>query len=256
MFQPRWAPGLAITVDYFDISIDDTITTFQGPNTWTACYANNDPAACARINRNPNGQFWVGNGFVQDLNINIGSLATSGYDVNIGYTGVEIGRFGSLRFNLTGTYLIDLSRSRLRALTCIRTRTSHATRTTASASTRRSASAEPAVATPVPRRAGRRRGTSTCRSLASLQRRHRPHRPEQPDAGRPARRELPAENYFDLAANWAITEKASVSLGINNVLDDNPSISGAVGNVGNGNTYPQIYDALGRYVFLRATVDF
>ena len=72
----------------------------------------------------------------------------------------------------------------------------------------------------------------------------------------PARPELAAEDYFDLAANWAITEKASVTLGINNVLDDNPSISGAVGTVGNGNTYPQTYDALGRYVFLRATVDF
>ena len=35
---------------------------------------------------------------------------------------------------------------------------------------------------------------------------------------------LPAENYFDLAANWAITEKAAVTLGINNVLDDNPSL--------------------------------
>ena len=68
--------------------------------------------------------------------------------------------------------------------------------------------------------------------------------------------ELSAENYFDLAANWAITEKTAVTLGINNVLDDNPSISGAVGTTGNGNTYPQTYDALGRYVFLRATVDF
>ena len=69
-------------------------------------------------------------------------------------------------------------------------------------------------------------------------------------------KELPAEDYFDLAANWAITEKAGVTLGINNVLDDNPSISGAVGTTGNGNTFPQSYDALGRYVFVRATVDF
>jgi outer membrane receptor protein involved in Fe transport len=67
---------------------------------------------------------------------------------------------------------------------------------------------------------------------------------------------LPAEDYFDLAANWAVTEKASIALGINNVLDDNPSISGSVGTTGNGNTFPQSYDALGRYVFLRATVDF
>jgi hypothetical protein len=40
------------------------------------------------------------------------------------------------------------------------------------------------------------------------------------------------------------------------VLDDNPSLSASVGTTGNGNTYPQTYDALGRYVFLRATVDF
>lgn len=30
----------------------------------------------------------------------------------------------------------------------------------------------------------------------------------------------------------------------------------AVGTTGNGNTYPQTYDDLGRYVFLRPTVDF
>ena len=35
-------------------------------------------------------------------------LSTTGYDVNIGYTGVEIGRFGSLSFNMTGTYVVDL----------------------------------------------------------------------------------------------------------------------------------------------------
>jgi iron complex outermembrane receptor protein len=68
--------------------------------------------------------------------------------------------------------------------------------------------------------------------------------------------ELPKQDYFDIAANWAITEKAGVTLGINNVLDDNPPLSATVGTTGNGNTYPQTYDALGRYVFVRATVDF
>ena len=67
---------------------------------------------------------------------------------------------------------------------------------------------------------------------------------------------MPPENYFDLAANWAVTEKAAITLGINNVLDDNPSISATVGTSGNGNTFPQTYDSLGRYVFVRASVDF
>ncbi len=262
VFQPRWVPGLAITVDYFDIHIDDTITTFGAPNTWTACYANNDPAACARINRNPNGQLWVGNGFVQDLNINIGSLQTSGYDVNIGYTGLEIGRMGSLAFNLTGTYLVDLI-------------------------------TQPAPGVDLHPRDDITRDWYDCTGYyASVcsqggigpinpQWRHRFRTSWQTpwdvdlsltwrhyggvtgltgaNNAMPTRqldRELSAEDYFDLAANWAITEKASVALGINNVLDDNPSISGSVGTNGNGNTFPQSYDALGRYVFLRATVDF
>ena len=68
--------------------------------------------------------------------------------------------------------------------------------------------------------------------------------------------ELPSQDYFDLSANWAVTEKAMVTFGINNVLDDNPPISATVGTSGNGNTFPQTYDALGRYVFMRATFDF
>jgi outer membrane receptor protein involved in Fe transport len=257
VFQPRWVPGLAITVDYFDISIEDTITTFQSPNTWTACYANNDPAACARINRNPNGQLWVGNGFVQDLNINIGSLSTTGYDVNIGYTGLEVGRFGSLSFNMTGTYLIDLvtqpapgvdlhpSPDIVRdTFDCVGFYSS-------------------VCLTPSPQWRHRFRTSwqtpwdldlsFTWRHYSGVTGLTGPNNPMPDDQ---LDRELAAEDYFDLAANWAITEKAALTLGINNVLDDNPSISGAVGTTGNGNTYPQTYDALGRYVFLRATVDF
>ena len=108
VFTPRFAPGLAITVDYFDIQIDDTISTFGAENSLNACYVNNDADACARINRNPNGQLWVGNGNVVDLNINIGSVQTKGWDLNASYTGLEMGRFGSLNFNLTGTLLDEL----------------------------------------------------------------------------------------------------------------------------------------------------
>ena len=56
---------------------------------------------------------------------------------------------------------------------------------------------------------------------------------------------LGSRSYFDLAANWAVTEKASVLLGINNVLDKDPPITSAVGTTGNGNTFPQTYDATG-----------
>jgi outer membrane receptor protein involved in Fe transport len=257
VFTPNFAPGLAITVDYFDIQIDNTIAIFGAPNTWTACYSNNDPAACDRINRSPNGQLWVGQGHVVDTNVNIGSLSTTGYDINVGYTGVEIGRFGSLAFNLTGTYLIDLINQPAPGIDlqpdpdvfsdsydCVGFYSS-------------------VCGTPNPQWRHRFRTSwqtpwdldlsATWRyyhETEGLDAANNPFRPDRID------RILAAESYFDLAANWAVTEKASVTLGINNVLDDNPSISATVGTTGNGNTFPQTFDALGRYVFLRATVDF
>ncbi|HET8690553.1 MAG TPA: TonB-dependent receptor [Steroidobacteraceae bacterium] len=256
VFQPRWVPGLAITVDYFDIKIDDVITTFGAPNTWTACYGNNDPAACARIQRNPNGQLWIGSGNVLDTNINIGSLSTTGYDINIGYTGVEIGRFGSLAFNLTGTYAIDLITQPAPGIDldpgagfsdtydCVGFYSSVC-----------------GVPTPQWRHRFRTSWQTPWDVDLSFTWRHYGETtglagPNQALPENRIDRVLSAEDYFDLAANWAITEKAALTLGINNVLDDNPSLSASVGTVGNGNTYPQTYDALGRYVFLRATVDF
>ena len=68
--------------------------------------------------------------------------------------------------------------------------------------------------------------------------------------------ELPEQNYIDMTANWAINDKTSVLLGINNVLDNDPPINAAVGTTGNGNTFPQTYDALGRFIFMRAQVGF
>jgi iron complex outermembrane recepter protein len=257
VLQPRWAPGLSVTVDYFDIKIEDTITTFGAPNTWTACYTNNDAAACDRINRNGAGQLWLGTGHVEDTNINIGSLSTTGYDVNIGYTGLEIGRFGSLSFNLTGTYLIDLITQPAPGIDLnpdpeVFDDTYDCTGFYSSV-----------CLTPSPQWRHRFRTswqTPWDLDLSATWRYY--HETEgltganNPLPHNRIDRILPAESYFDLAANWAVTEKANVTLGINNVLDDNPSLSASVGTTGNGNTYPQTYDALGRFVFLRATIEF
>ncbi|HWN06343.1 MAG TPA: TonB-dependent receptor, partial [Steroidobacteraceae bacterium] len=258
VFTPRFAPGLSVTIDYFDIEITDTISTFGPLNTWTACYGQNDPAACDRINRNPGtGQLWLGAGNVEDVNINIGSIRTHGYDLNASYTGLEIGRFGSLAFNVTGTYLEDLRTQPAPGIDLFPT-------VPGVQDTYDCAgyySVECLVSKPQWRHRMRASWqtpwdmdlSATWRyygEVTGLVSVHAEMPEDQLD------RTLAAQDYFDLAANWAVTEKASLTLGINNVLDDNPPVSGAVGTTGNGNTYPQIYDALGRYVFVRATVDF
>jgi outer membrane receptor protein involved in Fe transport len=258
VFQPRFAPGLAITVDYFDISIDDAIQTFGPNNTLTACYSQNDQAACDRINRDPaTGALWLGNGHVENLNINIGSLETTGWDVNVGYSGLEMGRFGSLAFNLTGTYVVDLTYQPAPGIDLVPGPSVNADTFDCVGFY----SSECGTPTPQWRHRFRTSWQTpwdldlslTWRFYGEVTKLDQSRLVSSPTD---LDHNLPAEDYFDLAANWAVTEKTSVTLGINNVLDDNPSLSGAVGTTGNGNTYPQTYDALGRYVFVRATVEF
>ncbi|HEY6644744.1 TonB-dependent receptor plug domain-containing protein [Povalibacter sp.] len=241
VLQPSFLPKLQMSVDYFDIKIDDTISTFGAENTLDACYFQADAAACSRVNRDANGNYWRGDGFIEDLNINIGSLSTKGYDLSVSYSGVELGGFGALNFNLSGTLLKELLTEPgpgIEAVECVGK---------FSGST---------CGTPKPEwRHHFRVGWSSPWSVdVSLTWRYLDAVENINEITNNIDYKLGAQSYFDLAANWSVTEKASIVLGINNVLDDNPPLSSAVGTTGNGNTYPQTYEALGRWIFLRGQV--
>ena len=62
-----------------------------------------------------------------------------------------------------------------------------------------------------------------------------------------------------MAAQYSLFENTRLRFGVNNVLDKEPPIMDTnvqPGTLGNGNTYPQFYDALGRWIFIGATLDF
>ena len=66
-----------------------------------------------------------------------------------------------------------------------------------------------------------------------------------------------SSNYFDLAATWAVTDYATLRLGMNNITDEDPPfVAQGVTARENGNTYPGIYDPLGQYWFAGVTVQF
>jgi outer membrane receptor protein involved in Fe transport len=68
---------------------------------------------------------------------------------------------------------------------------------------------------------------------------------------------LSSRSYIDLTAAVKVGEKVTVRLGVNNVLDKDPPLVGTTNLVGgNGNTFPQIYDSLGRYLFATVTAQF
>jgi len=71
---------------------------------------------------------------------------------------------------------------------------------------------------------------------------------------------IPTISYLDLrvAYTW---DKITARVGVNNVLDKDPPTIDTANSGGNqifaeSNTFPSVYDTLGRYLFLNVTVDF
>ena len=65
--------------------------------------------------------------------------------------------------------------------------------------------------------------------------------------------------YFDLSFSWNATKALTLNGGINNLFDKDPPLASQgvlAASFGNGNTYPVVYDALGRRVFLSASYKF
>jgi iron complex outermembrane receptor protein len=248
VLTPRFAPGLSVSVDYFDIEVKHLISTFGAANSLDACYEFNDAAACGRIHRNSNGSLWLGDGNVSDLNINIGGLETSGLDLNLNYTSLDIGNWGSLNFNLTGTYLTELitdpGAAGFPKFDCAGLFVGACTSSLSTA-------VNPELRTRL------RIGWETPWNVdLALTHRYISAVDQQGAAANRIDRHLGAESYFDLFASWSMTDMAQVRLGINNVLDNDPQLNASVGNTGNGNTFPQVYDALGRFIFGGVTVKF
>lgn len=60
-------------------------------------------------------------------------------------------------------------------------------------------------------------------------------------------------DYMDLAAFWDVSERIMLRAGVNNLFDKAPPVAGGAAGPsieGNGNIFPGVYDALGRYWFV------
>jgi outer membrane receptor protein involved in Fe transport len=73
---------------------------------------------------------------------------------------------------------------------------------------------------------------------------------------------IAAYSYFDLAFTYKLKDRYTFRAGINNIFDKTPPLldSNNYGisspPYGNANTYPQVYDPLGRVLFMGVTADF
>ncbi|MEO1035472.1 MAG: TonB-dependent receptor [Pseudomonadota bacterium] len=85
VFQPEDIPGFNLTIDYWDISIDDAIEAVTSQNIVDGCYqgASLNQNFCQLFTRNPDPNSLQAGGFnfLQQTSVNFARLDTSGYDI-------------------------------------------------------------------------------------------------------------------------------------------------------------------------------
>jgi iron complex outermembrane receptor protein len=255
VFTPTFIEGFSATVDYWNIKVDDLISIQPADVTLDQCLATGDAQFCDRVHRDSQGTLWLqDSGYVLAPNQNIGTTTTSGWDINMNYA-LSMNDWGSLNFALIGTYLDSYEVEPVPGLTTVKYDCAGLFGTT--------------CGTPSPKWRSKFRTTWSTPWDVELSLNWRyfdsvklDGSTNDPDLYDPAVDfktvdSIDAQNYFDLAAVYTFAEKYTVNAGVNNILDENPPVNPYVGTgFGNGNTYPQVYDALGRYVFVGLTVKF
>ncbi|HVM36965.1 MAG TPA: TonB-dependent receptor [Sphingomicrobium sp.] len=258
VLQPRFLPGLAITADYFDIKVRNLIGVIGYDTTIAQCIATGDPFFCSLINRAPgSGSLFLSpSGFITDINTNVGGLRTKGVDINGSYSR-RLGGMGTLNLSMVGTYLRELSTNPVADVNYDCRGFYGAQCGTPNPKWRHKARAGFTLPNGLGL-SGQWRYFSRVRSAGLSEEEELRVAPTSPIIF-PGNQQLNAVSYFDLAFSARITDKFNFRIGANNILDREPPIAGSqvVGaGSGNGNTYPQVYDALGRFLFANVTVDF
>ena len=254
VFQPGFLDGFSLTVDYFDIQVDDVIGTVPPTISLNECLNTGNSQFCDLIQRDSRGTLWASNdAFISAQNINIGGLSTNGVDVDARY-GTDIGNMGSLSFSLVGTYLMELTTEPIAGSASIGDYDCAGLYGSDCGTPNPEWRHTARVTWNTPWNVGLSLGW---RYFDSVTIDNADSQPLITGPYNEVDKELDAQNYIDLAASWTIMESYEVRFGINNVMDDDPPLSSQVGaGAGNGNTYPQVYDALGRYLFMGVTAKF
>jgi iron complex outermembrane recepter protein len=273
VWQPTFIPGLNVSVDYFDIKVDQFIAGLGANLIINQCLSTQSSFFCGLVHREPgnNSLFLDPTGFIQDTTLNTGSLKTTGVDLNVNYrtdlSTLGLGDNGSVSASLVGTWLDTLVTQPLPGGPSYDCAGLYGT-----------VCAGPNGEGPAPKWRSKLRVTwntpysygDWVKSLSfSAQWRYfgkvtldaYNSNPQLNDPGLQyaTDRTFDAQNYIDLTANFTVHNNLNFRVGVNNVFDKVPPITGSsncpVGAC-NGGTYPQVYDALGRYVFVGLTADF
>ncbi|MBW6526329.1 TonB-dependent receptor [Sphingomonas sp. RHCKR7] len=270
VLQPRFVPGLSITVDYYNIKIQDAISQPTVSDAIAACFGNITSAsaasaACTQIRRNPDTGGLDGSpattpGLLLAAS-NLGTIKTDGIDLNVNYRR-DLG-FAKINLSFQGNWT---NRAEFQATPTSVNRECIGYYSVNCGSPG-SAGPSSAPGSLQPEFTWNQRTTfSFGPADISLLWRHLSGLEAEPGDDQPARfvgnlsggaldgvavdfSKIKAFNYFDLATRVGVGEQVDLTLTVTNLFDKQPPlVGGSIGSVSfnSGNTYPSTYDALGR----------
>jgi outer membrane receptor protein involved in Fe transport len=254
VFTPTFVPTLSATIDYYDIKINNVIGSYGANLIVNQCIINNNPLFCNLVHRDGSGSIWLSQGgYVNDPTLNLGYIQERGADLAVHYR-EDLGRFGALNYALNGTYEF-----------------SFITEPYPGSGTYNCAGYFGGTCgNPQPK--WRHTFTATwetpVRSL-DFTVRWRHFGNTEIDSASPSpllassfQKDIQwtgSRDYLDLVASYELVKGVHMLVGVNNVLDKDPPILPSTSLPApffNGNTYPQVYDTLGRYIFMNLKADF
>jgi iron complex outermembrane recepter protein len=242
-YTPSWLSNFSITGDFFSIKISDAIASFGGSasNVMNVCYGslvNGNPNSpyCQAIRRLANGSI----DFISLTNQNVATIKTEGFDIGLTY-----------RTTLEDLGLPDWGSLAVRSLY---------TNTWESTTTPDEISSPIKCADKFGTRCGNPTPRHKLRTSANWKMNQfglnvvwshlDDVRDDNPGALYTVER-IGSKNYWDLSADWDVTDNIAFTGGVRNLTQEAYPILG--GNASPSNSgYPATYDVLGRMFFLSA----
>jgi outer membrane receptor protein involved in Fe transport len=260
VLTPRAIPNLSISVDYFDIKIKQVIGPIGGDVILNNCLNGvNSATFCPLVHRGVGGSLWLTPaGFVTDTNQNLGELSTKGFDIKGSYR-VPLPKLGSLLFGFEGTALHDLITTPVAG--------------GGSYDCKGFFGSTCGAADPSWRHVFNATWSTPWDALdLTLRWRYIGSDKSELTSSNPFLQGTPyaplssisAFNYIDLSGVFDVYKNIRLEIGVNNIADKDPplvvgadcSTSSPAGANCNGNTFPGVYDAMGRYFFLELSAKF
>ena len=242
ILTPAFVDGLVLSLDWYDIDVQDAITEIAPETTLLQCIETGN--FCDLVRRGQNDSLWLGlagptNG-ISALSQNIGFFRVEGIDMEISYS-FDVGDWGSMSLNNVTGWIDSWQQEEFVGAGIEQCEGVYG-----------GSCGPPTVEL---RNRFQAIWATPWDASVSLGWRHIGS-VDQVGTNLPPTK-LDSQNYIDLSGNWSATDWLTIRAGVNNLLDrEPPFVPQGVTARENGNTYPSAYDALGQYWFVAASVEF